>query len=116
MIKTIAFLFAFLPSVLGYQPAPNATTTCACSSVTNVQRVAQSSGTNSYTWTAATGASQYKVWYKRLSNCQTSSESYTSNTSFTFSGLAGGEYTFYFAAVCIGEESNIIGIDDMTLN
>jgi hypothetical protein len=115
MIKTIVFLFAFLPSVLGFQPAPEATT-CACASVTNVQRVAQVSGSNSYTWTAVPGASQYKVWYKRLSNGQTSSATFTSNTSFTFTGLAGGEYTFYFATVCIGDESNIIGIDDMTLN
>ena len=114
MIKMLAFVFAFLPSLVGHQPLPESAT-CTCASVTNVQKAFQSSGAINYTWSAVSGATQYKVWYTRHSDGYISGFSYTTSTAYAFTGLAAGQYTFHFVAVCGGEGSNLIGVQDVLL-
>jgi hypothetical protein len=115
MFKMIAFLAAFLPSVFGNEPTPE-TTTCACSAVANVQRTGQGSGSISFAWFSSSEATQYKLWYVRQSDGYTSTPVFITPSNHTYSGLAAGQYTFYFQKVCGGEGSTNIGIDDIVLN
>ncbi len=114
MIKILAFVFAFLPSVMN-QSTTTVSTDCACPSISNLQKTFQSSGSVAFTWSAAAGATQYKLWYVRESDGFTSSYIHTTNTSYNFSGLAAGQYDFHFQAVCNGEGSNFVGWEDTIL-
>ncbi|MCC6725848.1 MAG: hypothetical protein IT258_15165 [Saprospiraceae bacterium] len=114
MIKMIAFVVAFLPSVLGYQPVSEAPV-CACSAVVNVQKTGQGSGSISFAWFSSSEATQYKLWYVRQSDGYTSAPVFIMPSNHTFSGLAAGQYTFYFVKICGGEASDITGIEDIVL-
>lgn len=111
MFKSIVFLLAFLPSVFGFT-ASNEPTSCDCPSVTNLQKTGGSSSSFSFAWTGVDAADQYRVWYHRQENQFTSGYFYTSETSFNFTDLDAGHYTFYVMAECGSEGSNIIGIED----
>jgi hypothetical protein len=114
MIKILAFVFAFLPTMMT-SPDTSTTTDCSCPSIGNLQKTFQSTGSVAFTWSAASGASQYKLWYVRESDGFTSSNIYTTSTSYNFSGLAAGQYDFYFQAVCNGESSSFVGWEDTVL-
>lgn len=116
MLKSIIFLAAFLPSLFGSEPVIPMAPDCACSAVANAQRTGQGSGSVSFSWFSSSEATQYKLWYVRQADGYTSSPVFTTASSYTFSGLAAGTYSFYFVKQCGGEESNIIGIDDITLD
>lgn len=81
----------------------------------HVYVTSQSSGSVSFSWNTVSGGSEYVVFYIRQPNSYTSQQTYTYNTSITYSGLPSGTYSFYFAAVCGGELSEIIIIDDLVL-
>ena len=75
----------------------------------------QSTGSASFSWNGVSGASGYVVFYIRQSDSYTSPQTYTSNTSITYSGLSSGTYNFYFATDCGGEFSEIIIIEDLVI-
>ncbi|MBK8567192.1 MAG: hypothetical protein IPN76_28675 [Saprospiraceae bacterium] len=114
MIKILAFVFACLPSAMNL-PTTTVVTDCSCPSISNLQKTFQSSGSVAFNWSAASGATQYKLWYVRESDGFTSSYSYTTNTSFNYSGLAVGQYDFYFQTVCNGEGSSFTGWEDTVI-
>jgi hypothetical protein len=112
MIKMLAFVLTFLPAVMGHQPMP-AAATCACANVSNVQVTGQGSGTISFSWSSDSAATQYKLWYVRLSDGYTSGATFVTGTVHTYTGLAAGQYSFKFVKVCGGEGSNIIGLEEI---
>ena len=111
MIKMIAFLAAFMPSTLGFQPL-NETPICGCEAVANVQITGQGSGSISFSWQGDYDATEYKLWYQRQSDSYTSAPVFITASSYSFSGLAAGNYSFYFGKQCDSELSDIIGIED----
>jgi hypothetical protein len=111
MFKTIVFLLFLMPAIFGFAPAKEAAT-CDCPSVTNLHKTGMSSSSFSYAWTGNEAADQYVVWYYRQEGQFTSGYSSTTKTSFTFTDLAPGHYTFYVMAQCGNEGSNYIGIED----
>jgi hypothetical protein len=81
----------------------------------NVDKTGASAGSISWAWDAVPSATNYKLWYVKISDHSTSGYIYTSNLYYTFSGMAAGEYMFYFEANCGGEESSITGIEDTVM-
>ena len=61
------------------------------------------------------GGSGYVVFYVRQDDNYTSSQTTTSNTSITYSGLPSGKYNFYIATVCGSTLSDFIVIEDLIL-
>lgn len=78
-----------------------------------VSMLSQSAGSVSFTWNAV--GSAYVVYYTRQGDNFSSAQVYTNKTSITFSGLSSGAYKFYFATVCVGEQSEIIIIEDLVI-
>ena len=114
MLKMIAFLSIFLPSVLGNMPTTEQAT-CNCPSVTNLQKTGQTSSSISYSWSPVLGSSGYTVWYYRTEGQYTSATFSPNGTAYSFTGLVPGHYTFHVQAVCGGEGSNIIGVEDQII-
>ena len=81
----------------------------------HVSVTSQSTGSVSFSWNAVSEGSGYVVFYIRQPDSYTSQQTYTYNTSITYSGLPSGTYSFYFATVCGGELSEIIIVDDLVL-
>lgn len=81
----------------------------------NVSISGQSSNSVSFVWDSVLGASGYKVWYYRVEDHYTSSETTTGNNSIVYSNLPAGTYIFYFATVCGGETSQPAIVDDLIL-
>ena len=108
------FLLALLlfPGVASFSASPGfSAVNCPIQGVTKTE---QSTGSVTYTWSAVSGASAYKVYFVRLSDNFTSSVLTTGSTSVTFSGLPAGGYRFYFAAVC-GQEGLEYILDDVLM-
>lgn len=74
-----------------------------------------STGSASFSWNVVNEASEYVVFYVRQADQYTSQQTYTPNTSITFSGLPTGVYDFYFATVCGSEVSSYIIIEDLII-
>lgn len=85
---------------------------CTCPEVTNVQKTGQTSSSISFSWLAAEGATQYKVWYVRQADGFVGGTTFTSATAHVFTGLTPGAYVFYFQTICGGEASGFIGVED----
>ncbi len=82
--------------------------------IQNLTKTDQSAGFVSYSWSAVSGATEYKVFYTRTNDNYTSSMFTTGSTYISFSGLPAGNYRFYFAAVC-GQETLDYVVDDVIL-
>lgn len=81
----------------------------------DLQRDGPSQGSVTYTWSAVSGATQYRVFYVRLSSGYTSAVHTTSSTTYTSPVLTAGTYRFYFAPVCGNETLSYIA-DDVIIN
>ncbi len=75
----------------------------------------QGTGSVTYSWSAVSGATNYKVWYTRNGG-DASAESSTSGTSITFNGLSAGSYQFYFVTVCGDGASEYIVPESIVIN
>ena len=107
------FLLTILAPVRSaYSAPPAAAVTCPTPDVTITDR---SAGAVSFSWSAASGATAYKIWYYRSEDHYTSSEITTGNTSVSFSNLPAGTYDFYFATICGGGSSSFIVVDDLIM-
>ncbi len=111
MLKTL--VFTIIVAAFGFANQPAEVADCSCPEVTNVQKAWGSSSSLAYTWTGSGQATQYKLWYYHQESGQTSTPVFTTATSHTFSNLAEGHYTLYFKAICGGESSGFIGIEDI---
>jgi hypothetical protein len=88
----------------------------SCPTPTNVIRTNKASGSISYSWSAVTGAVQYKLKYVRQKDNYTSPDYFTTSTSYTFSNLQSGDYAFYFYTVCSdGTSGAFINWDDVVI-
>ena len=105
------FVWAFAFTWTGGDSKARITTTCAAP--TNVHKTGSTDTSISYAWDAGNDATSYKVKYLRQSDGYQSQEWTATTTSFTFSNLSPGRYTFYFASVCGGEASGFIITDDI---
>lgn len=114
MTKMIVFLLFTLPSMFG-APTGQATVTCTCPGITNLQKTGHTTSSISYSWDGYDGATQYKVYFYRSGDQYTSGYFYTSSTSYNFTSLPAGNYTFYFATVCGSESSGYVGVEDLIL-
>ena len=115
MFKLFAFLILLIPSGIGSVPAIKPAVeapTLTCPGISNLQKTGQTSASISYAWSNAYFGAQYKVWYVRQEDGYTSGYFYSYSPAYTFSGLSAGHYTFYFQALCEGEVSNYVGIED----
>ena len=109
-MRTLTFSFCLLLSLslsFGFSFAET-NATCDCGPVSGLTQVAKTSNSITYAWNGSADAETYRVWYVRQGDLYTSPAYYTTNTSFTFSNLASGNYTFYFEAGCSESQSIII--------
>ncbi len=112
MFKIIISLLFLLPLAAG-NPSSKEAATCNCTEVANIQKTVQTSNSLAYAWDASASATEYKVWYTREEDNYTSAYFYTSGTSYNFTNLSAGQYTFYFVAVCGEGSSGWVGIEDV---
>lgn len=101
--------------MLGNFPAPQLED-CSCPAITSVSVSTRSSGSIGWTWSGSESATGYEVWFHKEDGDYTSAHYNTTNESYTYSGLAPGRYTFYFRAVCGGQISSFIGVEDIVEN
>lgn len=111
MKKVIFFiLFAFAMTTTF---ALSTTNDLTCSEPTNITNTGSLAGTISFSWDGCSSCNGYEVKYVRLSDGYTSSLFSTTSASITLTGLASGEYAFYFRTVCgDGGVSGFIVIED----
>jgi len=109
-MRTLAFSVCLLLSLsLSFAFSPFETTAaCDCDPISSLTQVAKTSNSVSYSWNGSADAGTYRVWYVRQGDLYTSPAYYTTSTSFTFSNLSAGDYTFYFEAGCSESQSIII--------
>lgn len=89
---------------------------CSCSNApANVVKTSQSISSVAFAWDAAAGATAYEVWYVRQGDSYTSSPITVTSTSASFTGLAAGQYVFYFRTVCGIEKSDSIIFEDLII-
>ncbi|MBI1224633.1 MAG: hypothetical protein GC192_05305 [Bacteroidetes bacterium] len=113
-MKKLFFLLLFaLPMAIGFAMPPVATLDCTCDAPTNVHKTSYTTTSATFSWTAVSGATGYKVKYVRQSDAYASPEWTTTSTSYTFTSLTPGAYKFYFATDCGEEVSGFIIIDDI---
>ncbi|MFQ5448210.1 MAG: fibronectin type III domain-containing protein, partial [Saprospiraceae bacterium] len=79
-----------------------------CEPVSGLVQTAHTSSSITYSWNGTADAEGYRVWYTRQGDLYTSPRYYTTNTSYTFSNLTPGVYTFYFETDCGGASQAII--------
>ena len=89
---------------------------CDCPQVSDLQTSGKANNSCSISWNGNSSASAYIVKYTRLADGYESPMYSTSGCSFTFGNLVKGQYKFEVAAVCNGETSNLIGIEDLIEN
>jgi hypothetical protein len=112
-MRTLAFFFCLFLSLslsFAFSNAPDYGTN-DCDPISGLTQVAQTSNSITYAWDGSADAEVYRVWYVRQGDLYTSPAYNTTNTSFTFSNLAPGNYTFFFEASC--SESQAIIIQDL---
>ncbi len=114
MLKIIVFLLYLLPGSV--QPGALQAEDCNCPQVTNLQKSGESNGSYSISWSGHAAADGYAVWYTRLEDGYTSLEYSTTDISYSFGNLTSGRYLFQVAAVCEGEKSSWIGVEDIVEN
>lgn len=112
MTKIIVFLMLVLPSMFGSPAHPSDANACSCPDVSNVHKTGYSLDSVTYSWDGSAGATQYRVNYYRSEDQYASEYFYTNSTSYNFTNLSAGHYTFYFTAICGGGPSGIVGIED----
>jgi hypothetical protein len=110
MFKILVFLLYLLPGNM----QPNEL--CSCPQVSNLLTTGKTTTSYSMSWSGNTAASGYTVKYARLGDGYESPEFSASGTSYTFSNLPAGRYMFQVAAVCNGEKSSFIGVEDLIEN
>jgi hypothetical protein len=113
MFKSILFLLVFLPATFSFTADPPAAAACNCPSVTNVQKTGEGSGSATFEWSGSPEAVGYKTRYVRKADSFVSDWFYVGGSSYQFTGLSTGLYTFEFAAICNNGESGFVGIDDV---
>lgn len=87
-----------------------------CPAVTNFQKTGQSSGAISFAWNGNSSATGYILVYTRQEDSYSSTEFFTTNSTYSFSNLPSGHYTFYVAAVYVEGRSSFIGVEDIIEN
>lgn len=110
MLKMLVFLLYLLPS--NVQPRE----VCDCPQVSNLQTTGKTNSSYSISWSDNPSASGYTVKYTRQEDGYESPEFPASSSSFTFSNLTAGRYTFQVAAICGTEKSSFIGVEDILDN
>ncbi len=108
MMLALPLAFAFAP--------PSGTTDCDCPSISNLQKTGQASGSISWSWNGSLSATRYETWYVRRSDNYTCGPVSVTSTAHSFTGLAAGDYTFYFQAMCGDAPSQVIGVEDIIEN
>lgn len=88
---------------------------CTCNAPGNAAVTSQTSTTVSFSWSPAFGAAAYEVWYVRTNDGYTSSTTTVSGTSISYSGLAAGNYKFYFRTNCGEGVSEIVVLEDILM-
>lgn len=88
---------------------------CSCDAPASITVTSQTDDTVSFSWTAASGATGYRVWYVRSDDNYTSSFTTVSGTSMIYSGLPPGRYTFHVATICGSTESEGIILEDLLM-
>ena len=83
-----------------------------CPEPTSITNAGSLVGVVSFTWDNCSSCNSYEVKYVRLSDGYTSPLFSTASASITLTGLASGEYVFYFRTVCDGGVSGFIVIED----
>lgn len=119
-IQTLPSLKVFLLAIFLHAGASGFTSMPVIESLScvidDLQRSGVSQNTVTYSWSAVSGATVYKVYYVRLSDGFTSTVSTSSSTSYTSPVLTTGvTYRFYFAPVC-GNEAPSYVADDIVIN
>lgn len=110
-LKFMLFLLLMLPALSGWAGTPgNPETVCPAPSPF---KSGQGSGSISFSWSAVSDGATYQAYWVRTDNNQTGSVQTTSNTNANFTGLASGNYRFYFATNCGNEPSGYVIIDDI---
>lgn len=95
----------------------NGSETCStCPTPQNVQTTSKAPGSISFDWDDCSDASYFEVWYVRQSDGYTSTVQTISNSTFTFSGLQGGDHDFYFVEICVSGSSTAIIMDEFIMN
>lgn len=94
---------------------PTKSNSSRCAELVSIAKTSQTQNSVSYSWSAVSKATGYKVFYVRLSDNYISEVESISNTSHTFTGLQSGAYRFYFAAVCQDGTLNYAMLNDLIL-
>lgn len=118
-VQASVWLKGFLLAILLHSGVPGFTSVpvyqpLSCI-IDDLQRSGPSQNRVTYTWSAVSGATVYKVFYTRLSDGYSSPVHTTSATTYTSPVLSSGAYRFYFAAVCENETLSYIA-DDIIIN
>ena len=109
-------LFGLLLAMLSLQASkPAACLECTCVAPANGTKTGQTSTSVSFTWSAASGATSYDVWYYRSDDNYTSPESNLTGTSINFTSLPAGNYVFYISTNCGDTSSDIIILEDILM-
>lgn len=110
-LKIMLFLFFLLPAS-GSEAAiiGDPVTVCPAPSPNKTQ---QSISSVSFSWAPVSDGASYQIFWVRAADNQSSAVQSVSNTSITFSGLAPGNYSFYFATNCGTASSSYVIIDEI---
>ncbi len=111
------FVALLVPGAIGLSAASSVPTVAVvgCLEPGNLSRTGITSSSISFSWSGASGATGYQVYYLRMSDNTVSSVMTTGSTSMTISGLSPGAYRFYFATVCEEGTSDYIIMDDLII-
>ena len=110
MKKLLFFLALFLPFTFGFS-MPEVENLTTCSDPANVSVVSKTSSSISFDWDdCGCGQTEYRVYY--VQGEYVSPESSTTSSSFTYTGLSAGTYSFYFYTVCGAEVSGFVVLED----
>lgn len=107
-----ALLFCLFALTLSFSFANSISDFIACDQPVNLVKTGNASGSIAFSWSGMDTCDGYEVQYERLSDGYTSAWQYTSNSAFTFSGLASGTYKFRFRSVCGSQVSSFIVVED----
>jgi Fibronectin type III domain len=98
MKKALFFLTLFLPLMFGFSESQMVCMDCPAP--TNLQLISQTSSSVTFSWTGNGSAAEYRIRYTRQEDNYTSSDYFTTNSCYTFDGLAKGHYRVYVAKYC----------------
>lgn len=110
-LKIMFFLFLLLPAFVAQAAIKgDPVTVCPTPSPNKTQ---QSTNSVSFSWAPVSDGASYQIFWVRAADNQSGAVQSVSNTSITFSGLAPGNYSFYFATNCGTESSSYVILDEI---